>query len=94
MGHVAGCSLEALSGRYATAEHPAHRSSIHRHVRDHVTEANRASYLADIPLQELATVVSQMLIASGANDGNRTAVLAGRAVEVLREIGHLSGELS
>src|SRR5258708_39302739 len=81
-GHVAGCSLEALSVKYATAEHPAHRASIHRHVRDHVTEVDRASYLADIPLQEIATVISQMLIASGANDGNRTAVLAGRAVEV------------
>src|SRR5271154_1358413 len=41
-----------------------------------------------------STVISQMLIASGTNDGNRTAVLAGRAVEVLREIGRLSGELS
>jgi hypothetical protein len=40
------------------------------------------------------TVIDQMLIASGANDGSRTAVLAGRAVEVLREIGRLSGELS
>jgi hypothetical protein len=35
-----------------------------------------------------------MLVASGVNDGHRTAVLAGRAVEVLREIGRLTGELS
>jgi hypothetical protein len=40
-----------------------------------------------------STVLQQMLVASGVNDGHRTAVLAGRAVEVLREIGRLSGEL-
>jgi len=41
-----------------------------------------------------STVVSQMLLAASVNDGNRTAVLAGRAVEVLREIGKITGELS
>ena len=34
-----------------------------------------------------------MLVASGVNDGHRVATLAGRAVEVLRELGRLSGEL-
>jgi hypothetical protein len=106
-------SLDSIAERFGTPAHPLHRASLHRHFRDHLDEAARANYLADIPLQELAeraakegvspldyfslvrnTVISQMLIASGANDGNRTAVLAGRAVEVLREIGRLSGELS
>src|SRR5271170_1426727 len=41
-----------------------------------------------------STVIQQMLVAAGVNDGNRTAVLAGRAVEVLKEIGKITGELS
>jgi hypothetical protein len=31
---------------------------------------------------------------AGVNDGNRVAVLAGRSVEVLKEIGRITGELS
>jgi hypothetical protein len=34
-----------------------------------------------------------MLVASGVNDGHRVATLAGRAVEVLREIGRLTGQI-
>lgn len=113
MAHVAGCSLEAIAVKFGTEAHPLHRASVHRHVRDHMTETDRASYLVDIPLAELAeraakeglslldyfalvrsTVVQQMLLAASVNDGHRTAVLAGRAVEVLREIGRLTGELS
>jgi hypothetical protein len=41
-----------------------------------------------------STLIQQMLVASGTNDGHRTAVLAGRAVETLKEIGRLTGELS
>lgn len=112
MAHVAGASLESIATKFGTVEHPLHRASVHRHCRDHLDETIRASYLADIPLAELAaraakeglglldyfgliraTIVQQMLVAAGVNDGHRTAVLAGRAVEVLREIGRLSGEL-
>lgn len=113
MAHVAGASLNALSAKFSTPQRRCSRDSIHRHFRDHVDEALRASYLADVPLAELSaraaaegmslldyfgliqsTVVQQMLIAAGVNDGHRTAVLAGRAVEVLKEIGRLSGELT
>jgi hypothetical protein len=48
------------------------------------------SYLALVR----STVTQQMLIAAGANDGHRTAALAGRAVEVLTAIGKFSGQLS
>jgi tRNA A-37 threonylcarbamoyl transferase component Bud32 len=41
-----------------------------------------------------STLISQMLVASGVNDGHRVAALAGRSIEVLREIGRLTGELS
>ena len=40
-----------------------------------------------------STVIQQMLVASGVNDRHRVATLAGRAVEVLRELGRVSGEL-
>src|SRR5277367_2473400 len=41
-----------------------------------------------------STVIQQMLVADGVNDGNRVAVLAGRSVEVLNAIGKITGELS
>jgi len=40
-----------------------------------------------------STLIQQMLVASGVNDGHRVAVLSGRTVEVLREIGKITGEL-
>lgn len=113
LAHVAGCSLEAIATKFGTPEHPISRASVHRHCRDHLDETSRASYLADIPLADLAkraaeeglslldyfalvrsTVVSQMLLAASVNDGNRTAILAGRAIEVLNSIGKVTGELS
>src|SRR5271170_7944799 len=54
MAHVAVCSLEAIAVKFGTPEHPLHRASVHRHCRDHLDEAARSSYLADIPLAELA----------------------------------------
>lgn len=113
MAHIAGCSLDAISKKFSTPDRPLNRVAIHRHIKNHLDEIDRASYLADIPLIDIATraaeegmslltyfglvrstVIKQMLVAAGVNDGNRTAVLAGRAVEVLREIGKITGELS
>jgi len=106
---VAGCSLDAIAAKYDGVL----RDSIHRHMQNHVSEASKAVYLADVPLSEVAeraakeggsllnylslvrtTVFQQLLLASSVNDGNRVAVLAGRATEVLREIGRVTGELS
>ena len=113
MAQVAGASFRAIAEKYSTPTRIVSRSAIHRHVRDHVDEASIASYLADIPLEEIAaraakegmslldyfglvrsTIIQQMLVASGVNDGHRVGALAGRAVEVLKEIGRLSGELT
>lgn len=107
MARVAGASFEAIGAKFNV-----HKDAVWRHCRDHLDEAARASYLADIPLAELAeranaesmslldylglvrsTLLQQMLVASGVNDGHRTAVLAGRTVEVLKEIGKITGEL-
>jgi hypothetical protein len=107
MARVAGASFEAIGAKFGI-----HKDAVWRHCRDHLDESARASYLADIPLAELAeranaesmslldyfslvrsTLLQQMLVASGVNDGHRTAVLAGRTVEVLREIGKITGEL-
>ena len=105
---VAGVSLDAIEAKWGVE-----RSAVWRHCRNHMTASDRAAYLADIPLAEVAeraakeggsllqylslirsTVISQMLVAAQANDGHRTAVLAGRATEVLGVIGKLSGQLS
>jgi hypothetical protein len=40
-----------------------------------------------------STVLSQMIAAASMNDRHGTATLAGRATEVLREIGKLTGEI-
>jgi hypothetical protein len=112
MAHVAGCWLEAIAVKFGTPEHPLHRARVHCHCRDHLDEAARSSYLADISLAELAaraakkgvglldyfglirsTVIQQMTVPSGVNDGHRVAALAGLGVEVLRELGRLCGEL-
>lgn len=105
---VAGVSLDAIAQKYGVDRH-----AVWRHCRNHMSASDRAAYLADIDLAEVAeraakeggsvlhylslirsTLVSQMLVAAGCNDGHRTAALAGRAVEALTTIAKLSGELS
>jgi hypothetical protein len=39
-------------------------------------------------------VFQQLMLAGSVNDGHRVAALAGRATEVLREMGRVTGELS
>jgi hypothetical protein len=107
MARVAGGSVSAIGERFGV-----HRDAVWRHCRDHLDESARASYLADIPLTELAeranaesmslldylalvrsTLMQQMLVAAGVNDGHRAAVLAGRTIEVLKVIATMTGEL-
>jgi hypothetical protein len=40
-----------------------------------------------------STLMQQMLVAAGVNDGHRAAVLAGRTIEVLKVIATMTGEL-
>jgi hypothetical protein len=108
MMRVSGLSLESVAEKFSL-----HRDAIWRHMRKHVPDDVKASYLCDVPIAELAerankenlslidylalvrgTVISQMLLAASANDGYRTAALAGRATDVLRQIGQVTGELS
>jgi hypothetical protein len=49
IARVAGASFEAIGAKFGINKH-----AIWRHCRDHLDEAARASYLADIPLAELA----------------------------------------
>lgn len=48
MMRLAGVGLDAIAVQFAVS-----RDSIWRHMRDHVSEADKAAYLADIPLQEM-----------------------------------------
>jgi hypothetical protein len=89
MARVAGASVAAIGLKFGI-----HKDAVWRHCRDHLDEAARASYLADIPLSELAERANaESMVASGVNDGHRVAVLAGKAVIVMREIGKITGEV-
>jgi hypothetical protein len=46
---VAGVSADAIA-----AKHEISRDALYRHMRNHVTEADRASYVADVPIREMA----------------------------------------
>lgn len=55
MLRLAGASLESLSERFALGDTvPAGRDRLWRHMKNHVTQADRAALVADIPLTELA----------------------------------------
>lgn len=46
---VAGCSLDTIA-----AKHQVSRDSVHRHMKNHVSDETRADYLAATPMSELA----------------------------------------
>ena len=47
---VSGIGLDAIGAQFDLS-----RDSIWRHMREHITEADKAAYLADVPLQQLLT---------------------------------------
>jgi hypothetical protein len=51
---VAGMSLDSIAARYEIS-----RDSVHRHMKDHVTVDQRADYLADVPLKDLASKAAE-----------------------------------
>jgi hypothetical protein len=48
IARLGGVGLDQLA-----AEFGVHRDAIWRHMRDHVTDADKAAYLVDVPLQEM-----------------------------------------
>jgi hypothetical protein len=48
MIRLAGAGLDNIAEQFGIS-----RDSIWRHMKDHVTEDDKAAYLADIPLQEM-----------------------------------------
>jgi hypothetical protein len=48
MVRLAGVGLDAIAAQFDIS-----RDSIWRHMKDHVTEADKAAYLVDIPVQEM-----------------------------------------
>jgi hypothetical protein len=47
---IAGASLDAIAAKFEGVS----RYSLHRHMHRHVSEADRLSYIAEVPVQELA----------------------------------------
>src|SRR6516164_12904 len=104
---VAGISIDVLA-----AKHGISRDSIYRHMRNHVTDEDRAQYIAEIPIAALAqkasesgaalldyfsiirqTLMNQFQFAASVGDRNAVNNTARALVEVLKEIGRLTGEL-
>lgn len=108
MLRVAGASLDAIAVKYDVKRDAIWRH-MQKHVSDAARSLHLSGVpiaeMAEKAAKEgtsllnyfgllRSVVIQQMMLAASINDGHRTAVLAGRAVEVLREIGRLTGELS
>jgi hypothetical protein len=108
LARLAGGHLDVVAARFGINPH-----ALWRHMQNHVTEANRAQLLADLPIREMArkaaedgaslieylgvvrnVLMRSMLGAAEERDRTATASLSGRAIEVLREIGKITGEIS
>jgi hypothetical protein len=106
---VAGAKLAAIEEAFPGIT----AGAVYRHMKNHVSEEQKAEYLADVPIREVArraaeegtslldyfglvrsTVFRQLLLAASVNDGYRVQALAARAIDVLREMGRLTGELT
>ena len=101
-----------ISGNVVAERYKVGRDSAYRHWRGHVSDEDKAGYIADVPIKELAapaaeegtsllgylsiirgTLMGQFQLAASLNDRNATATIGRVLVEVLREIGRLTGEL-
>ena len=105
--NIAGCSVSVLADKYSVST-----DSIYRHMRNHVTEEQRAAYVADVPIRELAakaaehggalldyyqivraTLFRQFQTVAAHNDVQAVNNTSRALLEVLREIGKLTGEM-
>ena len=107
--HCAGVSLERLAEKF-----DVHKDAVWRHVRNHMTDHQRASYLigpakiaalAEVAAEESELILDYLnilrsslfaLLDKRAAEGDYCAVsmLSAWAMEVLREIGKLTGQIS
>ncbi len=107
MARLSGASLDAIAGRFSVKRdsvwrHMENHVSLDRRAQliadVPLTELASKAAAEGLSLLEYlsivrSTVMTQMLSAASVNDRNATANLAGRAVDVLRETGRLTGEL-
>lgn len=104
---IAGCTLDSIAERFGASRDSIHRH-MRLHVPEPIVAAYLADVpLAELAARAAEESVSlldglalvrkqvfqQLLIASTVNDGHRVATLAGRCLEVLREVGKVTGEL-
>ena len=108
LARLAGGSLRELAEEFGLS-----KNTIWRHMADHVTDAQRAQYIAaDVPIDKLlrraadeghslldylmvtrSLVMTQMQYAASVNSAAGTSTLAKRMIELIREMGALTGEL-
>ena len=107
MAHVARCSLDAIARKFnvqrdAVWRHCKHHLSEEQRAQylDDVPVQELLQRAADegVGLMDYlritrSIVLQQLQLAASMNDKHATASLSGRMVEVLREIGRMTGEL-
>ncbi|TGP55770.1 hypothetical protein EN868_11650 [Mesorhizobium sp. M2D.F.Ca.ET.225.01.1.1] len=110
MLRLAGMSLESVAEKFELGS--GGRDSLWRHMKNHVTEDEKAVMLADVPIAEAAaraaeegialidylalirsSLLQQVRLAATVNDRHGLAAVSGKALDCLREIGKLTGEL-
>lgn len=104
---VAGIAIDAIAKKHGVSA-----DALYRHCKNHLTDEDRARYIADVPIKELAakaadqgaslldyftiirgTMMEQFQLAARMNDRHAMTTVCRALVEVLREIGKLTGEL-
>jgi hypothetical protein len=110
MTRMAGMSLDAIAEKFELGS--GGRDALWRHMKNHVTEDEKAIMLADVPIAEAAaraaeegvslldylglirsSLLQQVRLAATVNDRHGLAAVSGKAIDCLREIGKLTGQL-
>lgn len=110
MYRLQGMSLDSIAEKFNLGA--GGRDSLWRHMKNHVSDDEKAMMLADVPIAEAAAraaeegvglldylslirsaLLQQVRLAATVNDRHGLAAVSGKAIDCLREIGKLTGEL-
>jgi hypothetical protein len=110
MLRLSGMSLDSIAEKFHLGA--GGRDCLWRHMKNHVSEDEKAMMFADVPIAEAAaraaeegvslldylalirsSLLQQVRLAATVNDRHGLAAVSGKALDCLREIGKLTGQL-